>query len=122
MNYSFTDLNPLRGLNYYRLRQTDFDGQSTVSDIRSVNMNEAVSFELVSAYFASDALVFKFNQEVPINKLNLYDVLGRIVYSEDYTNSVLSFDEISIPYLLSGNYFLDVRVGDKMFSKKLVKL
>jgi hypothetical protein len=122
LNYSFTDLNPLRGLNYYRLRQTDFDGQSTVSDIRSVNMNEAVSFELVSAYFASDALVFKFNQEVPINKLNLYDVLGRIVYSEDYTNSVLSFDEISIPYLLSGNYFLDVRVGDKMFSKKLVKL
>ncbi len=35
--YHALDIHPLSGLSYYRLRQTDFDGHSTLSEIRKVN-------------------------------------------------------------------------------------
>ncbi len=38
-NYRFVDNNPLAGISYYRLKQTDFDGTSTLSGIVSVKMN-----------------------------------------------------------------------------------
>ena len=122
LNYLFTDYNPHSGINYYRLRQTDFDGHSTLSEIKAVDMDVNSEVKLLNAYFANDELVFNFNQGVAINKLNLYDVLGRVVYSEDYNNGVFAFDKINFPYLLSGKYFLELSIGDKLFSKKLIKL
>jgi hypothetical protein len=38
-DYSNEDTRPLSGLSYYRLKQTDFDGQFTYSNIKSVYMN-----------------------------------------------------------------------------------
>src|SRR6185503_109105 len=35
-NYSFADAQPLPGTNYYRLKQIDFDGTSTYSNVQSV--------------------------------------------------------------------------------------
>lgn len=35
-HYEFTDENPLPGINYYRIKQTDFDGQYSYSEIKSV--------------------------------------------------------------------------------------
>jgi hypothetical protein len=35
-NYISTDKNPLSDISYYRLKQTDFDGTSTFSDIKSI--------------------------------------------------------------------------------------
>jgi hypothetical protein len=35
-HYEFTDENPLPGINYYRIKQTDYDGQYSYSEIRSV--------------------------------------------------------------------------------------
>ncbi|MFM1745831.1 MAG: hypothetical protein RLZZ630_1768 [Bacteroidota bacterium] len=37
VRYSFNDNQPVRGVNYYRLRQVDIDGTETFSPIRSVN-------------------------------------------------------------------------------------
>ena len=38
LNYSTIDDNPYFGISYYRLKQTDFDGQYSYSQIRSVNI------------------------------------------------------------------------------------
>ncbi|MEL6655559.1 MAG: T9SS type A sorting domain-containing protein [Bacteroidota bacterium] len=38
-HYSSIDETPYPGLNFYRLRQTDFDGSSTISNISSVEVN-----------------------------------------------------------------------------------
>ncbi len=41
MVYSFTDPSPLPGLSYYRLRQTDVDGTTTVSIVVAVSFSDA---------------------------------------------------------------------------------
>ncbi|MEZ4980275.1 MAG: hypothetical protein R2769_01550 [Saprospiraceae bacterium] len=39
-NYQFIDENPEKGLNYYRLKQMDFDGSFEYSDVVSVIYSE----------------------------------------------------------------------------------
>jgi Concanavalin A-like lectin/glucanases superfamily len=39
LNYSFRDVSPLSGINYYRLTETDLDGHSMFSPIRSLKFN-----------------------------------------------------------------------------------
>ncbi len=46
LNYSFQDIRPVNGLSYYRLKQTDFDGQFTYSPIKSVECSINYDFEL----------------------------------------------------------------------------
>ncbi|MDW3650799.1 MAG: T9SS type A sorting domain-containing protein [Bacteroidia bacterium] len=38
-NYRFIDTNPQEGVNYYRLKQIDFDGQFEYSELKSVNFS-----------------------------------------------------------------------------------
>lgn len=52
--YSFTDETPLPGTNYYRLRQTDYNGDYAYSPIRSVEFTDADGF-IAHAWF-DDAL------------------------------------------------------------------
>ncbi len=42
--YSFTDESPQSGINYYRLKQVDYNGQFEYSDIRSVEFEEIPEF------------------------------------------------------------------------------
>jgi hypothetical protein len=39
LNYQFTDMNPLPGAGYYRLRQVDQDGNASLSSVATVRMN-----------------------------------------------------------------------------------
>lgn len=39
VNYYFTDVEPLSGLAFYRIRQTDYDGNSDVSSIAAIDFN-----------------------------------------------------------------------------------
>ncbi len=121
LNYSFIDVNPLNGINYYRLRQTDFDGKTTLSEIHSVNMNIENDVVLSNAYFLSDELIIEFNQPVNPTLLTFYDGLGRVVYTHDYNHKEMISDKVNLSGLATGNYFLNLKVGDKNFSKIIFK-
>jgi Ig-like domain CHU_C associated len=92
-NYRHIDAQALAGLSYYRLKQTDFDGHYTFSDIAKVDDRSLQNFSLTlspnpttsgSSIFL-DVFGAGTQAKIPIA---IYDMLGRLLYS-----SVLISDE-----------------------------
>lgn len=121
-NYNYTDVKPFKGLNYYRLIQTDFDGTqkelSTVAvDFRNnsvINIASPVTHDLVIT--VSDG----FNSDfIP---LSIYDCTGRMVHSQVIETSSSQL-ELRIPcsHLNNGVYFLILGEGEDGFRAKFLK-
>ena len=109
--YSFTDQSPVEGVNYYRLRQVDYDGSYEYSDIKWV--------EFSGSEGAISVFPNPFKNEIQVNmevaeagqvELRLTDVVGRVIYSE-VLNVTAGGTTVKIELddrLSKGVYLLDV--------------
>ncbi|NVO01326.1 MAG: T9SS type A sorting domain-containing protein [Bacteroidetes bacterium] len=82
LHYAATDRNPYKGISYYRLKQTDFDGMFTYSNIVSVvsaGENNLSFAEFIASQESISATINCSGNE----KLNVIitDVAGRMIYS-----------------------------------------
>ncbi len=91
INYFITDNNPLNGTSYYRLKQVDFDGRYSYSEIKSVKNNIQYSLypnPVKNKLTISGNLDYDFNLEI-------FDYLGRDVThitKITYENSKISIN------------------------------
>jgi hypothetical protein len=104
--YNFIDLNPLRGISYYRVKQVDFDGKYTHSPIASVS----VETKEITIYPNPSNGVFILNysnNKKTETKYFVYNSLGELILQ-----SSISKDENSSLINLSnkpeGVYFVNV--------------
>jgi hypothetical protein len=115
--YQFTHNNPVRGNNYYRLHQVDFDGKSSTSEIVSVNLNT----ELEVQYFPNplqDELTILWTEELENSILELLNANGQSIYSAQLQESI-SIPTANLP---KGVYFLSARKdGNVLWTEKVVK-
>lgn len=82
-NYSTVDTNPLKGISYYRLRQTDFDGRSTTSDIIAVNISESgVISVLPNPAHAFINIIFSDASLTGNTVIEIFDSKGNIISSQ----------------------------------------
>ena len=119
-NYEFLDENPLRGVNYYRLRQRDFDGRSEISAIVSVDfsMNEEVPvLQLFPNPVTDGVLNLDFsNLENEEMTIRIFTASGQLV-SEFQQNE----NTLNVADLPNGAYFLEVQTGSETVSRQFVK-
>lgn len=93
VNYTEFDYSPLEGISYYRLKQTDYDGQFSYSNIVGVNSTALKSSSQVNVFPNPFALnegiltiqVTDFNSDENIS-IQVIDITGRVVY-ESIENS-----------------------------------
>lgn len=108
ISYSYSDLSPVNGTSYYRIRQTDIDGNTTVSEVKTVKNNST----------AKNITVFPIpNTGNTINVAGVrdfrnYDLAvvgstGAALYQTNLTTS-----SVTLPSLAKGFYF--IRLTDKM--------
>lgn len=122
-NYSFTDEQPLVGISYYRLRQTDFDGEETYSNVITI-VKEANSSMVLYPNPASDQVSVFMNQydEIGLVSIKLYNTLGQEVYTSlvDGINlaSGVSLDLSSLP---QGSYVVKLLTAHGEWVERLVK-
>ncbi|MDD5569693.1 MAG: hypothetical protein PHD97_00895 [Bacteroidales bacterium] len=109
--YSYNDENPY-AITYYRLKQTDFDGKYSYSEIISVNSN--INNIYNTRYSVIDGtLKIMLNSDVSgTASFNVYNLTGAIVFS--YVINVENNHEIDIPVKLPVRaiYIVSVKVND----------
>lgn len=89
--YTYTDISPLTGTNYYRLSQRDFDGKSEYFKLVAVDMTEEFRPFQVYPNPATEQITVMTSDESP-NILRIYDLFGRLYIAESIegTEQVIS--------------------------------
>ena len=95
IDYLYTDNNLYSGDNYYRLTQVDFDGKQTVYNVITLNCDRSNDADATMyAYpnpFTDELNVVIENLTEPEFVLEIYDDLGRLVFTQKYENNSLQF-------------------------------
>ncbi len=128
LHYGAVDKNPIEGTSYYRLKQTDYDGRFTYSEIKSVNMHAMISGNISVDDFGPNPfdqsfwVAYHIDKKGPVN-FQLTTMDGRIVrteekISEEGSNRYEFTDESG---LKSGVYLLNILYNDKKITKKFIK-
>ena len=124
--YNYTDANALTGVNYYRLKQVDVDGNFTYTNIQEV------TFDGVAAAAATTMTMFPnpmsksgpltielSNSNSTISNVTIYNTVGQEVYTGASSNS--NTIEINDLTLASGVYVVLVSSeGSKPLTSRLV--
>ncbi|MBI3503026.1 MAG: T9SS type A sorting domain-containing protein [Bacteroidetes bacterium] len=123
LNYSFADSDPLSGTSYYRLKQTDFNGMTSLfssaslSSCASAGWNVAIGENPTAEGNISIMISGAENKNV---RVSITDILGQNLYTKNITGLTGSyFLNAQIPFA-SGLYIVSAASDDKVFSKKIV--
>lgn len=97
--YSFKDENNSSEITYYRLKQTDFDGNYKYSDI--INAEPASSS--LDIYPNPTDGIITLNSKNNIDKIEVINMIGKIVYTSDVNSNSKQLD---LSHLPKSTYFI----------------
>jgi hypothetical protein len=111
VNYSFTDISPLTGINYYRLEMVDRDGKFAYSNVKLVsrfvvgyNVFPNPARDLVNLSLGTDA-----GSELTVR---LISQNGQVLQEQKLMNAAGSIVTFAVSGYAQGNYLLEV-IDDK---------
>ena len=118
LNYNYTDINKLQEAVYYRLKQVDYDGRTTYSQLCSAigSYDGGILFypNPTKNYVTID---YYFDQKPSYDIITVTDVAGRvIVIPITYTNNKISVDFSGLD---EGIYFLKVTISNDEITHKI---
>jgi hypothetical protein len=121
LNYSAIDHFPYMGVSYYRLRQTDFDGQSKLSNIVSVYFGEDNdgNFTVYTDQNQQLIISFPFNSSGKYN-IRLFDMKGALVkqYNVTIADDGLLFNA-GVQNVETGIYQLIINGQENSFKSRI---
>ncbi|MBE0572646.1 MAG: M20/M25/M40 family metallo-hydrolase [Ignavibacteriaceae bacterium] len=125
--YSFTDNPQVSGVNqlYYRLKQVDFDGTFSYSDVVNVSYDVPAEFVLSQNYpnpFNPSTRISYFVPQESFVSIKVYDFLGReVITLVNETKSTGSYEIIfDASNLPSGTYFYTLIAENYSSTKKMI--
>jgi hypothetical protein len=119
-NYQYLHTSPAKGINYYRLKQVDFDGQFEYTDIRSVVFGNAGSLTIYPN--PTNQIL---NVKVPVGMdensvIEIVNGVGQVVRSisnNDVSKSILT---LNVSDLSLGYYFIQIRTSTDQYREQFV--
>lgn len=114
--YNLFDEKPIQGLSYYRLKQIDYDGSFSYSDLQSVDVTMNVDFNI----FPNPSEDGKYEIVTNTNELSeikIYSATGQLIL---HINSKDEKTLINIQNFEQGVYFLTIITAGGTFTKKLI--
>jgi hypothetical protein len=123
IDYEYTDEMPLEGISYYRLKQTDFDGQFEYFTSVAVDATKSyAAAEVMNITYNGNSMNVWYQNNSENTIMMIVDLQGRIL-SQSYLHAGDYTQNISVP--LPGNYAGEVVIvkmlsGDKSAEKKFM--
>ena len=104
-SYAYNDKSPMQGLNYYRLKQIDLNGDFNYSKVIPVLFQR--SSDMVSyPNPVQGQLIIEGNVTGDV-KVKIYNTLGQVVYQNtQFMDEQIEVDVSAFP---AGNYYLEIR-------------
>jgi len=104
-NYRYTHYAPANGMNYYRIRQVDFNGEFSFTSIMAVEMSN--DEEQVISFSPATAQLDITVSEEELVQVVVFDMNGRVVAQQ--SNNGHSLVSINLDNLQSGIYVCSVK-------------
>ncbi len=127
LKYTFDDIKPGSGTNYYRLKQVDKDGKFTLSNVVTIKGPKSTQLQIVTLYPNPVINDLKLSIESPANDgmhIALTDVAGKVLVQKNVqvvngSNNIL----LNVSALPAGTYFIKAMSasGSESTVRKLVK-
>ncbi len=114
LKYTSTDQFPAQGVNYYRIRQTDFDGKFTYSDIRSVLLEQGAEITLFPNPAKETVIVNRGNNATIL----ISNALGQTINLEQVISD--NTTQFAVSGLPAGTYFVTILENNEKVNKKLI--
>ncbi|MDQ3100361.1 MAG: T9SS type A sorting domain-containing protein [Bacteroidota bacterium] len=115
LNYSFVDTDPFNSINYYRLKQTDFDGSTKLSSTIALNSVSGNEFSIFPNSSSSALHIQLYNSQTALIKI--IDELGRIHKQAQIYNGE---NIVDLAALSNGIYFVTLITDRLQASKKFI--
>ncbi len=110
LNYSFSDVTPLSGTNYYRLKQVDKDGKFSMSNIVAIKGLKPTQLQLVNVYPNPTVNKLNVNIESPVTEnitLFVTDMAGKTLMNLRKAVAVGdNIFELNVSTLPTGSYLI----------------
>lgn len=119
LDYVTVDKMPIKGLSYYRLKQTDYSGNQEYSALVSINFEDEFIVENVFPNPVSDQLTIQFNKNEDVQAhISIIDCLGRAVYKYSSSDNKVVID---LSGIANGIYFLKINGLETLYQQKIIK-
>jgi hypothetical protein len=123
LNYQFVDIKPINQVAYYRLKQVDFDGQFSYSQVIALRNNQKLSAELKAYPNPSDGHFLITN--IPFDEgedfvCQVYNLQGELLKKDLQISNASGNLLLQLNDLKSGVYWVSITNGYTTATTKVV--
>ena len=95
LSYSFSDQQPLKGMNFYRLKQVDLDGTFNYSKIVSIKFDKNATV-ILSPNPAKNVLNIQLLQANNFTSASVFDATGKLLWKQNITSAQIQINTMQL--------------------------
>jgi hypothetical protein len=111
--YSILDVEPLVGISYYRLKQTDYNGETSYSAIEVVRFNRSKNL-IAKIYPNPVSSEITIDSESAIESIDIFNIYGSLVQTERASR-------FSVESLANGAYIVNIKTENGIVRSHFIK-
>lgn len=118
--YSFVHANPVHGLNYYRLKQFDFDGAFEYSETNVISLEKSGGIHIFPTLVTESITIDRRTDQATDAEISIYKMTGELVLVRQLPATVARVN-FNLTQLNRGNYVIRLQTNQEIISSIFYK-